>query len=175
MKLDLAVEQSASPQDILFNCEHNSRYDWISQKLVAVDFLFLQDGALLQLMVKEVIRCFVSGQFIATIFLAFALIERSIAGRLIVAGDLGVREERCFEKLLKRAQDKEWISDQEFQHIIKVCVEYRNSLVHIRMSTEVSRHESRAQNANFELYEIIEEDSRIVLDAAIRILAKTSV
>lgn len=174
-KIDLALSETATAADLLIGCEHNIRLEWVQHEL-GPDYLYLlQDGTLLRLMANEAIRCFVCGHFIASVLVAFSLIERSIAGRLIAAGEAGVREERDFEKLLDHANQKKWIAKQESKHIKEVCRKYRNSLAHIRTQTEPERHEIRANDTGRQLYEVIENDARIVLRSALDILRSTAI
>ena len=173
--LDFAVDEAALIADLLIDLPNNHRADWLATQFGRMDIVFFQDGPLLRQMTNEAIRCFVNGEFIATVLLAFSIAERSIAGRLLAAGDTGVREERDLGKLLKRACVRGWISKQELKHVTDVCSEFRNSLAHIRTSTEPGRHERRANDSACSLSEIVESDARALLAMAFLILGKTSI
>jgi hypothetical protein len=153
---------------------NNERSDWLAGKLGRLDIVFFQDGPLLRQMTIEAIRCFVRGDFMATVLLASSIVERSIAGRLLAIGDTDARDDRSMTQLLKRAVTHRWMTSEEKRRITSLCDQYRNSLAHIRTTTEPSRHEVRARESTASLTAVLEGDARTLLELTLLVLAKTA-
>lgn len=85
--IDYSLDHPVSGSQLLGGSDRLGRVTWLSKHIHDDDLYLLQDGAFSKLLLTEVLETFVSGQFIATVFLGFSFIERTIAGRLYFMGE----------------------------------------------------------------------------------------
>ena len=149
-----------------------ARTSWLAKRLRDDDIFFMQDGALSQLLFKEVLSSFLAGLDIATIVLAFSLIERTIAGRLATVRD-GLSERATSEALIDRALEREWLTPDEHKSLNELRA-VRNPIVHFRDSLSDTRPEIRAVLSAKTTDRLLEEDAKNILDAALHVLRKTA-
>ena len=172
-ELDFSLNETASPTDLISGNGRVERLSWVAKQLGTDGFFFFQDGRFSRYLFQEAIQCFVNGQFIAAIVLGFSFIERSLAGRFFEVGrtDLGRAK---IDNLLKEALERGWVFETEYK-LLNEMRELRNSVAHFRDPADFSRPEIRAILAAKQPHSMLEDDSRQILDAAIRMLIKTSI
>ena len=169
---DFSLEVSATASEIVGSDGRVDRLKWVLQQLGDGVFSF-QDGEFSKSIFQEAIDCFINGQSIAAIVLAFSFLERSIAGRFFEIGDVKFERSKA-ETLFREARTKGWLTDPEFE-LLKSAKDLRNSVTHFRDPLGLSRLEMRAICSSKSQRELLAADARVVLVAAIRILRKTSI
>lgn len=146
---------------------------WLSRRLRENDLFLLQDRKFSKLLFKEVLESYVGGQFIATIVLGFAFIERAIAARLSYVGEAGVKTMNS-EELVKRAFARKWLTDDEFHEIDELRCKLRNPVVHFREHSAESRPEIQAISSAMTTEQMLEKGAKRILESAIHVLVKTA-
>ena len=120
---------------------------------------------------EEMQRCFIGGEFLATILVGFALIERILASYFY---EVNRTELECasFGRLLKAAELANVISEDEAK-ALRVVSANRNSYAHFRKPGDKRGIVNRtlAERPAL-LWDLIEKDARITLRAAFRLTAK---
>lgn len=172
-KLDFSLRETASPAELCESVAEVKRLKWIVTKLGPDGFYFFQDGRFSRYMFQEAIQSFINGQFIASIVLAFSFIERSLAGRFFEVGRTDL-ERATAEVLLREARLSGWLSETE-EKLFNNLRELRNTVAHFRDPGSTDRPEIRAILSAKQPYEMLENQAREVLDAAIRLLGKTAI
>jgi len=171
-ELEFSFDHPVFGQELLGGNGYLARASWVAKRIREDDIFHMQDGTLSQLLFKEVLSSFVAGQYIAAIVLGFSLIERTVAGRLAFIGDNDAALAKS-EDLLKNAFDRKWLKEEEYDLLNKLR-KVRNPIVHFRDPLSESRPEVRAASTAQSTIQILEEDAKCILDAAIRVLGKTA-
>lgn len=171
-ELNFSLNVAVSGDELLSGTGRSGRIGWLAQRIHKDDLFLLQDGAFSKLLFNETIECFVGGQFIATVVLGFSLIERAIAGRLSHVGEKKAAEGSS-EKLMESALNKEWLSQTEFNQITELRA-LRNPVVHFREHLSKSRPEVKATVNGQDISQMLENDAKRILEAAIHVLGKTA-
>lgn len=86
-EFDFSFDRPVHGEELLGGSNQLARASWLARHVRNDDVYFMQDGTLSQLLFREVLSTFIAGQHIATIVLAFSLVERTVAGRLAFVGD----------------------------------------------------------------------------------------
>ena len=117
--------------------------------------------------------CFIQGQFLATVLLGLAFIERILAARYYEIGrDDLVRAK--FSCLLKQALADSLISDNQSEGLNKAR-QYRNAYAHFRKPGSETDVVYRTQTGEHTLpYDVIEEDAVAVITTALGLSARLS-
>ena len=129
-ELDFSFDRPLYGKDLLGGTGQLARASWVAQRVRDDDIYFMQDGTLSQLLFKEVLSSYVSGQYIAAIVLGFSLIERTAAGRLAFVGDKSAASNNS-ETLLRKAMERGWLKPDEFD-LLDELRKLRNPIVHFR-------------------------------------------
>ncbi len=120
---------------------------------------------------EEARYSFVYGQFLATIMLGIAYLERALAASFYASGRNDLQR-APLSKLLDEALSHGLISEDEHQEIDRLRSE-RNSYGHYRRPLHEKRIESRALREGELPYDIIERDATAVMRLLLRIVGKT--
>jgi hypothetical protein len=104
--------------------------------------------------------------------LALSYIENTLASVFYAIGRNDLQRAGTVD-LLQQAREEKLISDSEFAAFNKVR-EIRNPLAHFRKPGHKETLEHRAVNTDTHPYEILEQDAKLALKAAFRIMAKFS-
>lgn len=118
---------------------------------------------------EEARYCFAYGQFIASILLALAFVERALAGDFYAAGrdDL---ERASLNRLLTEARAVGWVSAESRRKIDELR-DKRNRLTHFRRPGDKGSLERRAIALETDVYEIVEQDAQSAIELMDEILA----
>lgn len=170
--IDFSFDRPVFGQELLGGAGQLDRASWLARRIRDDDIYFMQDGSLSQLLFKEVLSAFIAGLDIATVVLAFSLIERTIAGRLAFVGDKQASLAKS-EVLLKNALARNWLSKEE-HHLLDELRKLRNPIVHFRDHLSGSRPEVRADLSARTTGQVLENDAKGIVEAAIHILKKTA-
>ena len=91
---------------------------------------------------EEARYCYAYGQFLATVLLGLAYIERTIAAETFAAGDDSARNTKAVD-LFKKAFDRGYLTNNEYK-LIERCRRIRNAVVHFRKPLEADLPEVRS-------------------------------
>jgi hypothetical protein len=173
-EFDFSIERSITGEDLFRGNPKLERLAWLNKCVPGASFFFLQDGEFSKLIFQEAADSFVNGQFIAAVVLGFSFIERAIAGRLSHIGEKALARNGRSEELFKAAVQKDWITQDDFKSL-ETLRSLRNPIVHYRDPLDTSRPEVRAVLSAKTPMLMLEHDARVVLHAAIRLLANTAI
>lgn len=171
--LDFSVQRTVTGEELLRSSGRLERLGWLTKRISAGNFYFLQDGTFSQLLFQETADSFVNGQFIAAIVLGFSFIERSIAGRLSHVGGKQIAHESS-EKLFRAALTKGWLTQPEYESLESLRT-LRNPIIHFKEQLHLDRPEIRALLQGKTPLLMLEADARKILEAAVRLLGKTAI
>ena len=171
-EFDFSFDRPVSGEELLGGSGQLARARWLTKHVRDDDLYLMQDGTLSQLLFKEVLNTFVAGQYIATIVLAFSLIERTVAGRLAFVGEKSAALGKS-EALLESALERGWLRTEEHELLDKLR-KLRNPIVHFRDHLSETRPEIRAALNARTTEQILESDAKKILEATIHVLQKTA-
>lgn len=171
-EFDFSFDRPVHGEELLGGTGQLARASWLAKRVREDDIYFMQDGTLSQLLFKEALSTFVAGQYIATIVLAFSLIERTVAGRLAFVGEKSAALAKS-EALLKSALEHEWLRTEEHE-LLDELRKLRNPIVHFRDHLSETRPEVRAALNARTTEHVLEGDAKQILEAAIHVLQKTA-
>ena len=171
-EFDFSFDRPVHGEELLGGTGQLPRASWVAKRIREDDIYFMQDGTFSQLLFKEALNSFVAGQFIATIVLAFSLIERTVAGRLAFVGEKSAARAKS-EILLKGALERGWLRTEEHK-LLDELRELRNPIVHFRDHLSDTRPEVRAALSARTTEQVLEVDAKQILEAAIHVLQKTA-
>jgi hypothetical protein len=149
------------------------RLEWLASMLSTADYLTFPGGLMSKFLFDEMRYCFVYGQFLATIMLGLAYIERTLAADFFAAGrdDL---EQTGIAWLLREARHSGILSNDEADELDRIrCT--RNPVTHFRRPGADDSVESRSLQGNEHPYELLERDAQAVVRAAMKPLRKHTV
>ena len=153
--------------------ERLSRLEWLSKNSPGGKYWIFPGGILAKGLFEEARFCFVYGQFLATILLGLAYIERTLAALLYGSGRSDL-ERASLSALLKVAYSEGVIESNEFQDMERIREE-RNSYAHFRKPLHKDSVDVRALREDETPYKIIEQDSTAVMATAVKLVAKNAV
>lgn len=171
-EFDFSFDRPVYGEELLGGSGQLARASWVARRVRNDDVYFMQDGTLSQLLFKEVLSTFVSGQYIATIVLAFSLIERTVAGRLAFVGDKSATKSNSVQ-LLKSALERGWLKQDEHD-LLDELRKLRNPIVHFHDHLSETRPEIRATLSARTTEQMLEGDAKQILEATIHVLQKTA-
>ena len=90
-------------EDTVCREDRLARLTWLASMLPPADYLTFPGGSMAKLLFEEMRYCFAYGQFLATITLGFAYIERTLAAKFFAAGRADL-ERAGIMKLLQEAR-----------------------------------------------------------------------
>jgi hypothetical protein len=147
------------------------RLQWLQEQWPPAEQGFLLFGGWLSNQLLEESRyCFVHGQYIAAAVLAYSLIERIVVAELYASGRDDM-ERATSQVLLMEAREAKMISSEEFD-LLERLRGIRNPLVHFRKPLSSGTFEERWLAGGSAPDQQVERDSREVLVALFRQLAR---
>jgi hypothetical protein len=149
-----------------------SRLEWLATLMPDAEYVTYPGGILSKSLFEELRYCYAYGQFIATIMLGLAYIERTLAAEFYASGRNDL-ERANISTLLREALSAGWITDEEFTQIDKAC-DIRNTFTHFRRPLHDEGVERRSIERNEPPYTVIEDDARHVIQAAFHVLARNA-
>ncbi len=150
-----------------------SRLNWLSETSPAAEYWTFSGGLLAKSLFEEARYCFVYAQYLATILLGLAYIERTLAALFYGAGRSDL-ERQGLSVLLKEAHAEGLIDSTEFQDLERIR-EKRNAYAHFRRPGHQYSMETRAFLEDEAPYNIIEQDATTVIAAVFHIVAKDAI
>ena len=169
---NMAAEGWLDNEDRACRSDRLDRLRWIARIAPRSDIWTFPGSDLSLYLFEEARYCFVYGQFLATVVLGMAYIERTLAAWFYAAGrdDL---ERASFIRLLSEARDQGWLRDQEYADLERIR-QLRNPLAHFRAWGRPETIQRRALEAGASAYELIERDAREVLAAVMSMLSRNT-
>ena len=149
------------------------RLAWLASLAPRAEYLGFPGGWMTKFLYEEARYCFVYGQYLATIVLGLAFIERSLAAVFYGAGEdeaEGAPAAHLYEKALEfgllSAADHASLDEAR---------RLRNAIVHFRRPPHKDTLEYRAVTGNELPYDILEKAARNVLRIVMRFVAMMAV
>ena len=121
----------------------------------------------------EARHCFVYAQFMATILLSLAYIERTLAALFYEAGRNDLQR-ASLPTLLGEAHAQGLIGDAEIQDLERIR-NNRNAYAHFRRPGHKGGMEARAILENTAPYDVVEQDATAAIAAVLNLVAKGTV
>jgi len=171
--VEMASNEWLSREDSVCRHDRLARLDWLASEMPVSEYLTFPGGLMSKCLFEEARYCFVYGQFLATIVLGMAYIEHTLAGLFYAAGRNDL-ERASVARLLQEAVDCGWLAEREsddLEHARRV----RNPVSHFRRPLHTDSVEWRGVTQRQLPYAIIEEDARHVMEAALRLLSRSTI
>jgi len=173
------AEQWLDREDNAARSGRLDRLTWLAREMPKVDWLIFRGGLMTKYLFEEARYCFVYGQFLATIVLSLALIERELAALFYESGRNDLERAGIWE-LAKQAFETGWLTQEEFEWVEDLR-QIRNPIVHFRkLGVQPGerakpdwwrdRLESRSVVEGRLPYEILEQDARQAMRIVHRLL-----
>ena len=150
-----------------------ARLEWLAGRTPKSEALIFRGGWVAKYLFEETRYCFAYGQFIATVVLGFAFIERTLAALFYETGRSGL-ERASISVLLREGRDIGWLSDDELRELDEVR-SLRNPLAHFRAPLTQDTVERRAVERQELPYSVLEDDARKVMTAVFHLLSWNAV
>jgi hypothetical protein len=149
------------------------RLEWLISKAPPAKIWTFPGGWLGKQLFEEARYCFVYGQFLATVVLGFAYVERTLNAEFYGAGRNDMQRATS-EILLQEAYEEGLLNEEELKAFDKAR-RLRNVMVHFRKPMHIKSPEFRAIESECDPYTIIEDDAKHILEVAFRLLARNAV
>jgi hypothetical protein len=159
-----------SREDAVCHPDRVMRLQWLASVLPIGEYLMFPGGLMSKLLFEEMRYSFAYGQFLATIVLGFAYIERTLAAKFFAAGRNDL-ERAGIARLLREARFHNMLNDNEADELDRIR-RTRNPVAHFRRPLTNDSIELRSLQENAHHYEVLEQDARAVVKAAMKILQK---
>jgi hypothetical protein len=173
------AEQELSPYNWLEQEDKNAladrlaRLNWLAENAREVNYYLFRGGLISKYLFEETRYCFAYGQFLATIVLGMAFIERTLAALFYMLGRNDL-ERANMSKLLKEALGQDWITRREYARLEEIR-KLRNPITHFRKPRHDDTIEYRATAQDELPYKVIENDAYKVMEIALHLLGVYSV
>ena len=161
-----------SDEDVECHEARLSRLKLLSKQESTASYWTFPGGLLAKSLFDEARHCFVYGQFLATVLLGLAYLERSLAALFYEAGrdDL---QAAGLNKLLNEALADGLIDDNDYREMNRVRMK-RNAYSHFRKPGHKESIEVRVLLEQETSYSIIEQDAAAVITVILRVVAKNA-
>lgn len=162
----LMSEEWLTNEDAVYRSERIERLIWLAERCPDCNFFLFGGGITSKALFEEVRYCFVYGQFLATIALGVAFLERLLASHLYGAGrdDL---ERDSLQNLIKEAEKSGLLSSEECLAIDDLR-NRRNPILHFRRPLAKDSLEMKSMQAESHPYDVLQDDARLVLQIVLR-------
>ena len=150
-----------------------ARLEWLASVLPAADYLAFPGGLMSKYLFEEMRYSFVYGQFLATIVLGLAHIERTLAAKFYASGRNDL-ERAGLAVLLREADEAGILTAIEVDQIDRIR-RVRNPVTHFRRPLDDDSIEFRSVTEDDPPYELLESDARTVVQTAMSSLARDAV
>lgn len=150
-----------------------ARLEWLASVLPPAEYLTYPGGMMSRFLFEEMRYCFAYGQFLATIILGLAYVEHTLAGKFFAGGrdDL---ERAGIKTLLGEARELGMLTRDETAALDRIR-RTRNPATHFRRPLANDSIEFRSMQRNAPSYEVLEQDARAVVSAAMKVLRRDTV
>ena len=159
-----------SHEDAVCHEDRIARLEWLASLLSPAEYLTFPGGLMSKFLFEEMRYCFAYGQFLATIVLGLAYIERTLAAKFFAAGRNDL-ERAGIATVLREARDRGILSDDEADELHGIR-RSRNPVTHFRSLVADDSIEWRSLQENEHPYEVLEQDAQAVVRAAMKALRK---
>ncbi|MDI7246974.1 MAG: hypothetical protein QME92_05835 [Bacillota bacterium] len=168
-----AAKEWLDREDSVCRDDRAKRLAWIASAFPACEYQFFPGGWMAKYLFEEARYCFVYGQFLATIVLGCAYMERTLAAMLYGAGrdDL---ERASASKLFEEALKSGWLSAEESVYLERAR-NIRNPVVHFRQPGHEDTIERRSVTGNQPSYSIFEDEARQVMATVLKLMTRNTV
>ena len=167
---DLTVAQWLEREDAENTGERLERIRWLTEQYPDISIQLFPDGQTSRSLFEEARYCFIYGQFLATILLGMAFIERSFAADLFAAGNDNF-ERANLTTLLREQHQRGFISQEQFDQLERAR-NHRNSLAHFRPPGHNETTEFRSVSQMELPYTLFEEDAKNILSIIFGLLQR---
>lgn len=150
-----------------------ARLEWLASVVPPAEYLTFPGGLMSKFLFEEMRYCFAYGQFLATIVLGLSYIEHTLAGKFFAAGRNDL-ERAAIARLLREARKLGMLTSDEADELERIR-RTRNPVAHFRRPGADDSIELRSLQENEHWYEVLEQDARAVLGAAMKVLRKDAV
>lgn len=150
-----------------------SRLEWLIDNSPGGEYWTFPGGLLAKSLFEEARYCFAYAQFMATILLSLAYIERTLAALFYGAGRNDLQR-ASLSALLGEAHAQGLIGDAEFQDLERIR-KNRNAYAHFRRPGHKGSMEARAILENAAPYDVVEQDATAAIAAVLQLVAKGTV
>jgi len=169
----LSAEEWLDNEDSQCRSDRLKRLKWIIEKYPNIDISLFHGGLKSYYLFEEARYCFVYSQYIASIVLSLSYIENILASVFYASGRNDLQRAPVAD-LFKKAKKEGLISESEFIVFNKVR-KIRNPITHFRKPNDKEIIEYRSIKNNRHPYKLLEEDSKVALEASFRIMSKFSI
>ena len=167
------AEEWLSNEDSQAHDDRLSRLRLISELVSKGQYWAFHGGLLSKYLFEEARYCYVYGQYLATVILGLAYIERTLAAQLYAAGHEIAKNARLAD-LLDEAQESGLIDTDEFEDMETIRSK-RNAYTHFRTPLHGEDIEHRVVVEDDLPYDIIERDAAAVISLALHLVGKATV
>ena len=150
-----------------------SRLDWLSDNSPIGEYWSFPGGLLAKSLFEEARYCFVYAQFMATILLSLAFVERTLAALFYEAGRNDLQR-ASLPTLLREAHVQGLIGDDEHRDLRRIS-KNRNNYAHFRRPGRKDSMEARAILENAPPYDSAQQDATAAIAAVLKLVAKNAV
>jgi hypothetical protein len=146
------------------------RLNWLALRLPKAEYLTFPGGLMSKCLFEEARDSFVYGQFLATIVLGFAFVERTLAA-LFQACGLDDTEQETFNQLLQTGRSIGWVTQEETDALERARL-IRSPETYVRRPARQDPIDHRSAVKHGAPYTILEEDARHIITVVMNLLAK---
>ena len=157
-------------EDIRCFDERLARLTWLAESTPQGEYWTFPGGFLAKSSFEEMRYSFVYAQYLTTILVGLAYIERTLSAVFYSCGRNDL-ERANLSKLLEEAFNRNLISKEDLDELHEIR-KLRNSYAHSRKPGHSEGVEYRALSEEQAFYDIVEQDAITVLKAAIRLVDK---
>lgn len=146
------------------------RLQWLAEIMPSREYLLYPGGWMSMHLLEEARYSFVYGQYLATIVLGMAYIERTLAAFIYGAGRSDL-ERAAISVLLREGVEEGWLTPEEYTALDHART-LRNPVAHFRAPLTEDTIEHRSLMLGEQPYSVLEQDARNVIQAAFHILGR---
>lgn len=162
-----------SHEDSVCREDRIARLEWLASVLPPAEQLQFPGGLMSMFLFDEMRYCFVYGQYLGTVVLGLAYIERTLAAKFYAAGRVEL-EGAGIAALLREARAVGLLAAAEADEIDRIR-RTRNPVTHFRRPLHRESVEFRSLTEDDHPYELLERDARTVVQTAVLALARDAV
>ena len=149
------------------------RLSWLVAASPPAELWLFPGGWLTKQQFEEARYCFVYGQFVASMLVGFAYVERTLAAMFYGAGRNDLQRAMGNE-LIQEAERVGWLSTGDVA-AFQSARALRNPLTHFRTPLHAELPDVRAFQEDRDPYELAESDAKHVLQVVLRLVAINAV
>ncbi len=168
----ITAEQWLDAEDRGGRAGRIERLKWLEAQYPNISWQVFPGGWMARTLFEEARYSFVYGQYVASIALAFAYIERTLAGMLYAAGEDAARRANV-SQLVDSAVARGWLTASERDEI-SIARGTRNPMLHYRELVAEDSVENRALTGQQAPYDLIESDARHVMIIAFSLFSRNA-